>query len=268
MSLPTGIYLFFLFFGCRIYIIASHGLAVTFNDPIEGLYTSNASAPLGDQQGLRQLYKFGLYSYCAYVTETLGVCSNHTIAKKFDPYLSITSDMSANYTQFTDAIYHGTAIQNTSYLGASSQAAYWMVLLGTLCAVLAFSTSVISPSSNPSKSDSPCSGLVKHTVAFLASTCFAILGSLLLLIGASIWTVAINKVETINPLSYNQTSVPLGITASTGPGLYMIWAAFACLLISTAPYMSRYGYYVAMFILRCADDILLPWKFSCCTYRG
>jgi hypothetical protein len=80
---------------------------------------------------------------------------------------------------------------------------------------------------------------VKHTVAFLVSTTLAVLGSLLLLIGAAIWTVAIKKAESINSLVVTQTTVPLGIFVSLGPGLYLIWAAFVCLLISTVPYMIR-----------------------------
>jgi len=127
----------------------SHGLTVAFNDPIEGLYTSNASAALGNQQGIRQMYKFGLYSYCAYVDTKHGTCSNHTIADRFQPYQAITADMSTNYSQYTDAIYQGMEFQNNSYLGSSSQGAYWMLLLGTLCATLALSVSVFFPSLIP-----------------------------------------------------------------------------------------------------------------------
>jgi hypothetical protein len=206
----------------------SAGLASAFKDPIQGLYTSNPSAPLGSQAGLRQQYKFGLYSYCAYVTSTQGICTNHTIADQFRPYDAVISDMITNYSQYTDAIVPDLTFRNSSYLGSSSQAAYWMLLLGTICASLALFT-----------------GLVKHTVAFLVSTTLAVLGSLLLLIGAAIWTVAIKKAESINSLVVTQTTVPLGIFVSLGPGLYLIWAAFVCLLISTVPYM-----------------------ISCCTYRG
>lgn len=78
-------------------------------------------------------------------------------------------------------------------------------------------------------------------MTFLVSTLFAIAGSLLLLIGASIWTVIIQRSANINDLlvhSGNQ-SAPLGIVVSVGPGLFLTWAAFACLVVSVVPYMIR-----------------------------
>jgi hypothetical protein len=72
---------------------------------------------------------------------------------------------------------------------------------------------------------------------------FAILGALMLLIGAAIWTSALKKAESIN--SYELTIlashsfVPLGFNVTPGPGLYLVWASFAVLLVSTVPYMVR-----------------------------
>jgi hypothetical protein len=121
----------------------SQALGAAFNpDPIYGLYTSNASAPLGVQAGLRQLYEFGLYSHCAYVNRTVGICSNTTVASKFLPYDAITSDMSTNYTQATDSFLKGTTFHNSNYLGTQSKAAYYLILLGTICTALTLFSSV------------------------------------------------------------------------------------------------------------------------------
>ena len=88
------------------------------------------------------------------------------------------------------------------------------------------------------------SGVAKHNMTFLVSTLFAIAGSLLLLIGASIWTVMAQRSAAINGLvveSANGTqTVPLGIVVSVGPGLFLTWAAFACLVVSAVPYMIRF----------------------------
>jgi hypothetical protein len=122
----------------------SRALGAAFNpDPIYGLYTSNASAPLGVQAGLRQLYEFGLYSHCAYVNRTVGICSNTTVASKFLPYDAITSDMSTNYTQATDSFLKGTTFHNSNYLGTQSKAAYYLILLGTICTALTLLSSVL-----------------------------------------------------------------------------------------------------------------------------
>lgn len=118
--------------------VNSEALHAAFNpDPINGLYTSNATAPLGTQAGLRIIYEFGLYSYCAYVNTSAGACSNTTVASKFLPYEAITSDMLANYSQMTNSILQGTTIHDSGYLGSQSKAAYYLILLGSICAALA-----------------------------------------------------------------------------------------------------------------------------------
>lgn len=115
-----------------------------YPDPVDGLYTYNATAPLGVQAGLRQLYEFGLYSHCAYVNATAGICSNITAATKFLPYEVIVGDMAANYSQDTNAILSqgSLAFRNDSVLGEQTKAAYYLILLATICTALALVTSV------------------------------------------------------------------------------------------------------------------------------
>lgn len=208
----------------------SAALQISFTDPFNNIYTTNASAPLGKQAGLRKFYDFGLYSHCAYVNASHGTCGNLTIGEQYRPYDSITSDMAANYSRITAALLSGTTFQNSSYLGESTKAAYWMLLLGTVCAALALLT-----------------GILKNNLTFFVSTIFSISGSLLLVIGASIWTVMIKKSEDINDILIGTPSNPvqIGIVLSAGSGLYLTWAAFVCLVVSVVPYM-----------------------ISCCTYRG
>ncbi|KAI8995412.1 Glucanosyltransferase-domain-containing protein [Trametes punicea] len=204
-------------------------LAVALGDPITGLYADNATAPLAEQQGLRDLYKFGLYSYCGYVNGT-GVCSNSTAANRFQPFTAITSDMIANYTAFTVALVTEGAFIDSSYLGNFTNGAYYLIIIGSVCAALALFT-----------------GLLKHTVLFFLSTTFAVIGSLALLIGATIWTVMIKKAQSVNDFVVGNPSAvgdvsksfPLGITVSTGDALFLLWAAWACLLVSILPYMIR-----------------------------
>lgn len=214
--------------------VSTYGDAIHFAtnpDPVAGLYTSNSSAPLEAAAGLRQIYKFGIYSHCGYVNETAGRCGNQTIGEQFKPYDAITSDMIESWAIFSQSfIPDSGTFRNSGFLGHNSKAAYWMLLLGMLCGAAAFIT-----------------GVAKHNMTFLVSTLFAIAGSLLLLIGASIWTVIVQRAAAINHLvvtgSGGQTT-PLGILVSTGPGLFLTWAAFACLVVSVVPYM-----------------------ISCCTYR-
>lgn len=115
-----------------------------FSDPILGLYTNNASAPLNVRAGLRQLYKFGLYSHCAYVNETAGLCTNTTAAYGFQPYTVINNDMLANYSGYTAAIIHNATFANSDSLGGSSRSAYYLLLLGAIVSIVSLVTLVRS----------------------------------------------------------------------------------------------------------------------------
>ena len=151
--------------------------------------------------------------------------------------------MSGNYSQFTDAIILNTTFRNDAYLGSSSHAAYYLILLGTVAAGLAMITFVCNsgPVLWPHSLFFFFSGAIKHTVTFLISTSMALLGSFFLLIGAAVWTVIIKKAQSINDFSVGPSSnpVPLGFTLTVGPALYMLWTAVACLLGSVIPYMIR-----------------------------
>ncbi|OBZ79074.1 hypothetical protein A0H81_00472 [Grifola frondosa] len=217
----------YLWLTCLSY---GNGLSAAIGDPVAGLYTSNASAPLEEHLGLRQIYKFGLYSHCAFVNTSGGICSNHSTANRFEPFTVITADMLTNYSSLTTALVTNVTIIDSPYLGEFTNGAYYLILIGTVCAALTLFT-----------------GLLKHTFLFLLSTAFAVIGSLTLLIGATIWTVIIKKTESINDFIVGPSTspAPLGIIVTTGNALFLLWAAFACLIVSILPYM-----------------------ISCCTYRG
>ena len=119
-----------------------NALFSAFSDPILGLYTNNASAPLDARAGLRQLYKFGLYSHCAYVNETAGLCTNTTAGYQFQPYTVITSDMLSNYSGYTSAIIQNATFADSSSLGKSSSSAYYFLLLGSILATVSLVTFV------------------------------------------------------------------------------------------------------------------------------
>jgi hypothetical protein len=210
--------------------MSAYGAAVqaAILNPVEGLYTDNGSAPLQAEAGLRQTYEFGLYSYCAFVQDGTGLCGNHTIGAQFRPFDTISADMPGNYSVLSAAFIQNPTFRDSKYLGQSSKAAYWMFLLGTICAALTVLT-----------------GILKNNLTFFVSSMFAVLGSIFLLIGASVWTVLIKKSQAINTTLNAVTQQPLGITLSGESGLFIAWAAFVCLAVS-----------------------VIPYGISCCTYRG
>lgn len=199
-------------------------------DPDQGLYTTNYTSPLGQRNGLRQIYEFGLYSYCAYVNSSAGTCTNHTIADNFEPYVAMTSDMLTNYSQYSDTLFAGTTFINSSYLAYNSRVAYYFILLGTIFATIALFT-----------------GVARRAMLFFISTASSIIAALFILVGAAIWTSIVKKCEGVNTWEISQLNggIISGIIVSYGSGIYLAWAAFACLAAATVPYM-----------------------VSCCTFRG
>lgn len=112
-------------------------LAQGLGDPITGLYASNASAPLKAEAGIRQFYKFGLYSYCGYLNKTAGTCTNTTIANKYQPYDALIADMSLNYSALTIFIINGTSSFESESMASHTHSAYYLILIGTICAFFA-----------------------------------------------------------------------------------------------------------------------------------
>lgn len=114
-------------------------------DPVLGLYTDNSSLPLAEHAGLRNYYDFGLYSYCAFVNETHGSCSNHTTAMKLKPYQAFINDVPNNLTGTTNAFIPSSTFADSEYLGDFTRGAYYLLLLGTIATALALITSVEPP---------------------------------------------------------------------------------------------------------------------------
>ena len=112
-------------------------LARGLGDPITGLYATNASAPLGNEAGIRQVYKFGLYSYCGYLNDSAGTCTNTTIGNKYLPSNALLADMSLNYSALTVFIINGTSSFENQSLGSHTRSASYLILIGTICAFLA-----------------------------------------------------------------------------------------------------------------------------------
>ena len=82
------------------------------------------------------------------------------------------------------------------------------------------------------------SGIAKNGLTFFVSSIFSVVGSILLLAGASAWTVLLKKTESINT-ALGPIGEQVGITVSQGTGLSLTWAAFVCLFLSVIPNVLR-----------------------------
>ncbi|KDQ20393.1 hypothetical protein BOTBODRAFT_26399 [Botryobasidium botryosum FD-172 SS1] len=194
-------------------------------DPAPGLFTNNATAPLWQGLGLRQEYLWGFYGHCAYtnLSHGLGICSNKTFGAKFTPFDVMLGDTPPRYNVFTQFIVPTTTFKDSGYLGTFYNAAFWLIFIATLAMAVSLVT-----------------GVIKNTWTFGTAAFFSIIATLCILIGASIFTAIISKTSAINtyklPPTASSPGAPLGILVSTGKGVYMLWAAFALMLISIFPY--------------------------------
>jgi len=186
-----------------------------------GLYTSNASSPMEDGNGLRQLYTWGIYGFCAYLAPgpSQGMCGNQTFANGFTPFDVILADVPEAYQEYTRVLVpDASAFKNSAYLSNLTKSGFDLLFVGTLAAFIALVT-----------------GVIKHKITFLLASFFSIIGSLFLMVGATLWSVAIGKAESVNR-GVVRGSTPLGITVTTGSQLYLFWVSFVFLLLSTVPY--------------------------------
>src|SRR5260221_4480347 len=273
--MPARIGGFFLFmFDCMFDIVTIHGscssvLEAFIQNPVSGLYTSIPNATLGTQAGLRQYYEFGLYSYCGFVSATTnatsdstgwvnssstpkpsigpgrGTCTGSKFAMAFTPYDYITSDMLSNYTILSNNFIPDTPFRDSSSLHSLGQAAYWMLLLGTISIFFAIVTYVPTLFLVAKKKTERFShrGIKKTHFTFFLSSGFFLLSAVLLLIAVSIYTALIRKCEAINTIllsiTDNNPKIPVGIVVTAGKGLSLMWAACACMLLSVVPYFIR-----------------------------
>ncbi|KAF8682487.1 the biosynthesis of sterol glucoside [Rhizoctonia solani] len=198
----------------------ARGLQGATGDPTPGLFTNVSTTPLGTEAGLRNIYSWGFYKYCAYAEDGIGLCTNQTFGFPFQPFDVILNDTPEVYQiQTRYVLPQASAFVDSAYLADYTRAGFWLVFLGTLAAGIAF-----------------LSGLYKSTMTFMISTVFSMFGAGCLLIGASILTAVLNKAKSINNYTVAD-GTPLGIIVSTGSSLSLIWAAFVLLFIAMGPYL-------------------------------
>jgi len=215
-------------------------LSSTFSSPVLGLYTNNVSAPLHAHAGLRQIYRFGTSSHCAFVNETAGRCIHNTFAYPFQPCTVITGDMLSNYSDYTNTILRNSAFADSSSLGRSSRAANCLLTLGTILSLVSLVMSVFF---RPpifglgSLAFVPHSGPIRFALedtcqwTLLVSGSAAALAPILMFTGAAIWTAIIKKAKDINSWTVQPDQHPLGIRVTSGGGLTAAWISFCFLVV-------------------------------------
>jgi len=195
-------------------------------DPFPGMYQSNASIPLGMHLGLRDIYSWGFFKYCAYVVSntTDGMCTNTTFGYPFDPLDTMLSDVITNSTTISQfSIPQTTSFTNSSYLSNTSHTGFYLIFVGMLCAFVA-----------------TLSGLRHSKPTFFIASVFDSTGTLLVLIGAALWTSLVHSAMQIND-TLDASGSCIGISLSYGMSQWLIWAAVVVLLVSLPLYIISFA---------------------------
>jgi len=194
-------------------------LANSTGDAYPDFYQNNASAPLGEQLGLRDTYSWGFFKYCAYNTSGVGTCTNTTFGYRFTPLEVMISDILFNSSTISQFTIPQSVFTNSSYLGGLSQGGFWLIFIGTILAAVA-----------------GLIGAFQSTPTFLSASVFSTLSAVAFLIGASLWTALLQSAMAINTTRAAGGSC-LGIHLSYGASLWLVWVAFILMLAAVPLYI-------------------------------
>ncbi|CAD6887317.1 unnamed protein product [Tilletia controversa] len=166
--------------------------------------------------GIKQRYEWGLYNFCAGDSQRdARSCTDHHFGHKFQPLPTLEADASADNAQaINQSIPSDSTFANTDYLSKYSQAAFWLLFIGTILSGLSFLV-----------------GFAAHRFAFLLAAILALLSALLIGVGAAIWTAI--SVRTANSLK----DVAVGLTFHYGNALWFYWGAFVGEALAIVPFI-------------------------------
>lgn len=182
---------------------------------VNNLYAQSQSSPVGQGNGIKNDYQWGLYNYCA--GEESGdarSCSQRNFGFEFLPADAILADAPQDARQDLLNFLPESTFRDSSYLGRFSKAAMYLIFIGSCLALIAW-----------------IAGLLSHRFAFLGAAFIALLSALALGVGAALLTaIYVKAKDSINNANY-------GITVEYGNALWITWAAFAAVALSIVPYI-------------------------------
>lgn len=188
-----------------------------------GVFAKQGDAPLGEQDGARYKYRYGIFGACAYDDEMVGIC-NTTFAAPYNPYQQIAWDIPQTSQRPMRTVWYnfvdGSGLANENYNNAVSKVASALIFIGSAIAVIALVV-----------------GAIKFRLAFFIASIASGASALLLMIGASMWTAIVARNADVSQGFVSSNKVPVGIKVIPGPALYLTWVAFALEVLAFIPYI-------------------------------
>ncbi|GAA5877843.1 hypothetical protein JCM16303_000257 [Sporobolomyces ruberrimus] len=190
-----------------------------------GLYNANTPYFTKGQDetrhdGLRKTYEWGLWSYCSSnggVGDERSYCEDATIYPAFRPSKVLMADIPQEYANALTETLPDNVFTADDYLRNFTRAASYLIMVGSLASALA-----------------ALFALFARRCAYSLAAIFAIIGFLTLAIGLVIYQVIFERaIKAINDATVSGVNV--GITLAYGNGLWILWAACACMLFTIPP---------------------------------
>ncbi|GAA6060628.1 hypothetical protein JCM10212_006379 [Sporobolomyces blumeae] len=170
--------------------------------------------------GLRKTYEWGLWGYCATnggVGDARSYCEESTINPSFQPAKVLLEDVPTDFADALKETLPDNVFTADDYLGTYTQAASYVILLGSLSTALA-----------------ALFALFARRLAFILAAIFSLVGFLGLAVGLIVYTVVFNRViDAINDATVSGVNV--GIDVAYGYELWILWAACVCMLFAVPP---------------------------------
>ncbi|KAJ1031720.1 hypothetical protein NDA13_002109 [Ustilago tritici] len=186
----------------------------TAGSNVANLYTNDPDSPVGQGNGVRQSYQWGLYNYCA--GQPSGddrSCSQRNFGFEWLPVDAILRDAPQDARQQIQNFLPESTFRDSKYLGDYSKPAMYLIFIGFCLAFLAW-----------------VAGLLSHRFAFLGAAFIALLGALALGVGAALLTAIYTKAK-------DSVGGQYGVQVRYGNALWITWAAFVACVLAIVPYI-------------------------------
>lgn len=185
-----------------------NAVAATTNVSVSNVFAADQGGAFLANEGFSYDYYWGMYEVCG-GDGVSGArrCGPSSFGHRYEPITVLQASQPAGI-DVTQILPQGT-FQDNMYLGNFTQAAFYLLFIGTCAAGVAFLV-----------------GILSHRFAFLFAALFSLLAAACIAVGAAIWTAIVYKVRD----SVNNAN--LGITAGYGNLIWLSWAAFGASLVA------------------------------------
>lgn len=185
------------------------------NVNVDNIYAANQASPELAGNGIKNVYRWGLYNFCAGAQSGSDVaCDGRSFGYDFRPLDVLQQDIGSEFRTFVTTAVPAKTFADQSYTGKYTNAANYIAFVGTVVVGAAFLVAFLA-----------------HRFAFLLAALLALAAAALLFVSSAIWTAIIYRVRH----SIADQAASAGIDVHYGNAIWMCWAAAAAAVLAVVP---------------------------------